>query len=258
MSFKKGKVRLLQSDNRVNCLLKYNDQDLIIQYKPDYPFTAAYLKSIYAKAYHLYITADDQLNVGDYCFFYDQISRVLEVNETHAKIETVTITSASDAEFINSIKGPDTIKPGDLGRMVHSFNKSQLPKIIATTDAFIGAGLEAIGFKDWTPLPRPSDQFIGKFIECFNAKRRIIDVLIELEQRDFQWVGDKNLAPWYIKVDKNNNITIRKVKDSWNKEEMEKLLGSALLAGMSFGRDWRLSDQGWDHHKDNWIQKRLE
>jgi hypothetical protein len=62
-------------------------------------------------------------------------------------------------------------------------------KIIASTDESLG-------------LPSPSPQFIDKYIEEYNKGKPI----------------------WLPKTDKNNYITIRKVKDSWARDEVEELI----------------------------------
>jgi hypothetical protein len=80
-------------------------------------------------------------------------------------------------------------------------------------------------------LPKPSDSFIQKYIEEYNKGSKITKVMVEY------WCGEQtcncnsrqqdcfraknNLIP---KVDKNNQITITKVKNSWSREEVIELL----------------------------------
>jgi len=170
----------------------------------------------------LHLTLMTPLKVGDWCSLYGQPSKVLEVNDTHAKIETITITNSDDAELINSIKGSGTIKAGDYGKMIHSFYKDGLPKIVATTDQKL---IETISYmdyislrkkrnelrdsiqnethleytsgkaqiKEWdvilseyeNPLPRLSDDFVKAFVE---AKGDIGEIEVELNNKTELWI----------------------------------------------------------------------
>lgn len=70
-------------------------------------------------------------------------------------------------------------------------------------------------------LPKPSDSFIRKYIEEYNAGRQIADVLVEYTFAAYQgakW-GEETLY-----VDKDNNITTVKLKDSYSREEMSEIL----------------------------------
>ena len=85
-----------------------------------------------------------------------------------------------------------------------AINKNGCKKIIATTDVSLG-------------LPQPSKQFIQKYIEEYNKGRIIEDILVEYD-------CDHNQIPIKVidvlKVNpKDNTITIKKVKDSWTREE---------------------------------------
>lgn len=107
-------------------------------------------------------------------------------------------------------------------------NKHFYKKVIATTDtslyfkkegklylgSYISAGLGE-------NLPQPSQSFIKKYIEQYNAGTQITDVLVEYE------CVHSDLAPngWDcgIKLDSNNTITITKLKDSYSREEIKEL-----------------------------------
>jgi len=71
-------------------------------------------------------------------------------------------------------------------------------------------------------LPEPSQQFITKYIESYNKGEIITDVLVEYEKATYDKWFDNGGQPVFdtIKVNpKDNTITIRKNKDSWNREE---------------------------------------
>jgi hypothetical protein len=94
-------------------------------------------------------------------------------------------------------------------------------KIIASTDESLG-------------LPSPSPQFIDKYIEEYNKGKPIGWVDVEMEKHVDQhpdWKPTHNnpddppvVSFWLPKTDKNNYITIRKVKDSWARDEVEELI----------------------------------
>ena len=88
-------------------------------------------------------------------------------------------------------------------------------KIIATTDASLG-------------LPQPSQQFIEEFVEEYNEGNTIewVDVEYICVGYDTSVEGNPNI--FIPKVNSKNEIFIRKIKDSWNREEVIILLEKAL------------------------------
>ena len=89
-------------------------------------------------------------------------------------------------------------------------------KVIATTDS----SLTYIKHDDSVPypkgeqifLPKPSKSFIEKFIDMYNKNTPITDVLIEY------W--DHTEEDIQLKINSNNEITIKRIKDSWNRKEV--------------------------------------
>ena len=115
-------------------------------------------------------------------------------------------------------------------------------------------------------LPQPSQQFIQKYVEEYNKGNTITDVLVEYEIKSnaglghnewvyLQHIEGKRYLPVKIKANthqdtyelgkediledfeieinlkinpKDNTITIKKAKDSWNREEVENLIYSAM------------------------------
>ena len=111
-----------------------------------------------------------------------------------------------------------------------AINKNGCKKIIATTDTSLG-------------LPQPSQQFIEKYIEEYNKGNIITDVLIEYELISNEeyfgnTVNPDNDVPYFdekLKINpKDNTITIKKVKDSYTREEVEKLCKKAYREGQNY------------------------
>lgn len=102
-------------------------------------------------------------------------------------------------------------------------------KIIATTDKLPTESYQGhFEGKDCTDyLPQPSQAFIEKYVEQYNKGNQIIDVLVEYEEDydEHPEILDNPLEKWeYLKISKDNTITIKKVKDSFSRDEVEVLL----------------------------------
>ena len=92
-----------------------------------------------------------------------------------------------------------------------AINKNGCKKIIATTDVSLG-------------LPQPSQQFIQKYIEGYNKGNVITDVLVEELRSSDGYYDEQDIWYWKtlgLKINpKDNTITIKKVKDSYSREEV--------------------------------------
>ena len=109
-------------------------------------------------------------------------------------------------------------------------------KIIATTDESLG-------------LPQLSQQFIEKYIEEYNKGNQITEVLVEVEDYWVNVAYSMDVA-YRLKVDSQNQITIRKHKDSWSREEVIDLIS-----------DWTKMKSGLNMNLPNnfnqWIEENL-
>lgn len=134
---------------------------------------------------HLYILSDDEIKEGDWCIELG-FNRIFQV-------EKESLTKG----YIKNCK-----------------------KIIATTDISLGlsdVGKAGYSIDEFHPiLPQPSQSFIEKYVAEYNKSNMITDVLVEYYET-CETEYDKPLCP---KVSKNNTITIKKVKDSWTREEV--------------------------------------
>lgn len=90
-------------------------------------------------------------------------------------------------------------------------DKSLAKKIITTTDTSLG-------------LPQPSKSFIQAYIKAYNEGKPITKVLIEYEIKNISDdEGFFNLTE-RIKINSSNEITIKKVKNSYTQQEVDDLL----------------------------------
>lgn len=143
-------------------------------------------------------------------------------------------------------------------------------KIIATTDSsLVKEGLDQDGFQTkWNKdyhLPQPSQSFIKKFIEEYNKGNIITDVMVEYEEwhvvkmpTDFMnhlditkglpIIDGTQRVELKLKV-KDNTITIKKIKDSWSRDEVETTIINVF-------RDI-YKDRNWESKAYDWINENL-
>ena len=152
--------------------------------------------------WNLYIISDDEIKKEDYIY--------------------CTITNAIEIAKYN-----------------HDYLIRDWKKVIATTDTSLKIDNPNydIGKLAYITLPQPSQQFIQKFVEEYNRGNIITDVLVEYELISNEeyfgnTVNPDDDVPYFderLKINhKDNAITIKKVKDSWNREEVENLIYTAM------------------------------
>ena len=101
---------------------------------------------------------------------------------------------------------------------VLQFQKSYCKKIIATTN-------ENLIINNCTPLakllPQPSQQFIQHYIEEYNKGNIITKVMVEYEKATYEKWLENGASPVFdtLKVNPDNTINIKPIKDSWTKND---------------------------------------
>mgnify|MGYP003478487935 CR=1 FL=1 len=151
-------------------------------------------------------------------------------NVFNKQLTIVNSTFAINCELQSQhlyIISDDEIKEGDW--FINLFNNvivqahnwiyvSTCKKIIATTDTsleIVSKGINPV----YEKLPQPSQQFIEQYIESYNKGKVITDVLVELKSSGLHYFNeDLRINP------KDNTIIIKKLKDSWNREEVIELM----------------------------------
>lgn len=109
-------------------------------------------------------------------------------------------------------------------------------KIIATTDTSLRLTEivkedDSIEFPYITSLPQPSQSFIQKFVEEYNKGNVITEVMVEYEwNKTDKKIRQVEIFDDVLKINpKDNTITIRKIKDSWNRAEQTDVIEKYLL-----------------------------
>lgn len=162
-----------------------------------------------------------------------------------------------DAQHLYILSDED-IKEGDwveCNKQIYQHNSRAYStaekKIIATTDTSLLSN-KVLRYRegnlgeatDYLPLPQPSQSFIEKYIEKYNKGKRITGVMVEYEgfecsnghYMNHQTVCnyphcEQNNYPKFKVSSKDNTITIKPVKDSWNRDEVDSLIESAYELG---------------------------
>ena len=136
---------------------------------------------------HLYFLSDDEIKEGDW--YYNNL-----FNATSQLVKEGLV----DDDVIET-----------LNKNCHN------NKIIASTDTSLG-------------LPQPSEEWIEYFISEWNAGRRIDFVLVEYEEKirnkfgeivDF-YIYKEDKSTEVLKVNQDNTINIKPIKDSFSREEV--------------------------------------
>jgi hypothetical protein len=140
--------------------------------------------------------------------------------------------------------------------------------IIATTDTSLMI-LSHNGRIGYT-LPQPSPQFIQKYVELYNRGEVIDRVMVDYEESkckclscgrsiastcEYTYKCNIQIISSEPKVDKNNYITITKVKDSWSREEVRNL----ILDYNIYYNDIIIEKlgRGYPIRVDKWIEENL-
>ncbi len=217
--FKRAQVIMLPTKEKSNTI-KVNNTLLYYKEK-DNPVLGCY------QPQHLYIISDEEIREGDW---------VLCLDETDSTVMNWNINQC----IFKHIKGG---------------NCTQCKKIIATTDTSLTIKHKYSSYlRDWN-LPQSSQQFIEKFIEEYNKGNIITNVLVEYETLKTT-ANNKHFGEGHIysitnklKINpKDNTITIKKLKDSWNREEVSNLI-------KLFANNYQYASNDIGYNK--WIEENL-
>jgi len=175
-------------------------------------------------AQHLYIISKEETKNGE--LIYDSVNTYIP--------ERIIINHGDDGD-------------GTLN------NKNGYFPVIATTNKSLKIG-DWIHNDSLIALPEPSQSFIQKYVSKYNEGNEIKEVMVEYEEyhgisqsiaeiyavsesdngRDYDKSFDEKLnelgREYKLKVNPNDNtITIKKIKDTWNREEVMELLNKCWI-----------------------------
>jgi hypothetical protein len=132
-------------------------------------------------------------------------------------------------------------------------------KIIATTEIELGT-LEYSKrcMKSYFyHLPQPSPKFVKAYIEAFNKGEKIEKVLVEYKVienwKHPEFVGTNNI----LKLNSSNEITIKKVKSSWTREDVVDLCKKAYREGAAYSIGSHDNFKQIHLTEDEWLKENL-
>ena len=207
--FKRCQVVMLPTEKASSMVLSLTDKKLKLS---ENSYFVGHFQNIY-------ILNNEIADKGDYTIYHGKVYQVLGEKNTY--IET------------------------DVAWLYPESNK--LYKIIATTDKLVVGYIQQQNNEVdiVKTLPQPSEAFIKAYIEAYNNGNPITEVMIEFydwsdcpKEAKIHTMTESNWGTQYVgklKVDKNNTITIRKIKDSWNREEVVSLLKEYRNCVMNVG-----------------------
>ena len=253
MSFKKCKIVMLPHNNIVTIITKYHNGDPNIKGKLSTNNDICQ----YHTNQHLYILSDDEIKEGDWCYVKED-SPYPPTIEKVVSIKDNFIISNLGSSYINDSK-----------------------KIIATTDKSLkiprkDTHLNAVWKLDGALLPQPSQSFIEKYIEEYNKGNQIEEVMVEYEEdliKVYDNLGGHPGGHWELNPETNgiklfvkcdNTITIKNIKESWNREELKKILLDYSEAVMEYRESFSDNPQdplpdlpNMEDYTDNWVKENL-
>jgi hypothetical protein len=146
------------------------------------------------------------------------------------------------------------------------YEQNHCKKIIATTDI----SLTIIDYADCEyPLPQPSKSFIKAYIKAYNEGKPITKVLVEMHISKINYKGEIKLLHFLNdvrgpiitslipKVNSSNEITIKKIKDSYTREEYSKGLKQAIERAIQYPELFITGICCDDSKINNWIEHNL-
>ena len=173
------------------------------------------------------------------------------------------------AQHLYIISDNDRIKEGDwyldtLNNLVFPYNKmhGQLPtdkKIIATTDSsfnklhhsdnILVSGRHSVS-NNVIVFPSIPQSFIDKYVSEYNKGNVIKEVLVEYNGKgeiDGTGLCEGTYCETHLKLNPDNTINIKNLKDSWTREEVKTLFDRFYQAFDMISQEWY----------DEWIKNNL-
>lgn len=182
-------------------------------------------------------------------YYVDNYNNGTYSNHTPHHIYIISDDEIKEGDWI--VSGTNTLAQCIYPENVHH---KDIKKIIATTDnsLFVTQQNDYLG-QAIIQLPQPSETFIQKYVEEHNKGNVITDVMVEYKTMNKGYTN--KLDKPYQEIDilkvnsKENTITIKKVKDTFTKEDLIKF-GSAVYE--EYTRNQSMTD-----FTNKWVENNL-
>lgn len=186
------------------------------------------------KFYHLYFLSDEEIKEGDLVIGVEKDYGIY--NQIH-QVKVIKKLPDGDLFWFNDNENGISAIP------------EHCKKVIATTDSSLT--IYRGGFNMGKSLPKPSDSFIQKYISEYNK-----DNIIEYVNVEYNVYGPIWKEKWELKVDKNNEITIKPIKSSWSRDEVILLCKSAFIDG-TYSGGLGPREESIESELNEWIEENL-
>jgi hypothetical protein len=188
---------------------------------------------------HLYIISDEKIKEGDWFLEDDRIN----IHQNNGNPDWVLRQCTS---IFNSWIGCNNTK--DIG-----YNPDWCKKIIASTDLSLKLKTKFDTHISIKSIPQIPKEFISLYIEEYNKGNIIEEVEVEYEEYAVGSYGLSDGEPIIdtrLKLNSNNEISIKLIKESWSREEVIEIL-------MKFDTDSSIGRFNGPNTRTNWIKENL-
>jgi len=197
-----------------------------------------------ANPQYLYIISDENIKEGDW--YYTPSKRSIEQCVKKILIIKDSINDIKQLKIIASTDSSLSIPLMSVKWVQLDFSNNAKPKDLTEPTVI-----------ESKTLPTLSKEFISLYIEEYNKGNVIEEVEVEYYPADEEWndnTGSYEIAE-ALKLNSNNEISIKLIKESWNREEVVKLIERSIDRGIHL-RSTLVKIHKKDHI-DKWIKENL-
>jgi hypothetical protein len=279
-NYKRCKVVMLPTDKAENAILVFKGRNKFAEYHKDKFFTQQYLRSMGTdgcNSFHLYILSDDEIEEGDWVYDYiekhvkqckpgygnAELFNGVKNGELSGHLRHKIIASTDSSLVVKSSildEMPQDYKriSGFIPRIPQSFidyyvseyNKgNKIEEIMVEYTDYIQCKGEMLYFNSEHDLASPEMLDYYKCNICGNIRRGNSTSLLSNKR-----ICGKKIEINLLKLNPDNTINIKSIKDSWTKEEVITLCNAAFYhkdPGKGLPYDYS------DNTFDKWIESNL-
>lgn len=185
------------------------------------------------KPQHIYITSDDEVKEGDW---------MINTNgDTILNYESKNEGDNTWREYWKKI----------IATTDTSLNEKECSKCFGYGNDQSGYCHKCHGTGNGLILSQPSDKFIQAYIDAYNKGEKIDKVLVEM---DYEYYSGG--TTFFTKL-KDNDIIIKKTKDSWTKDELLSTLSLESLREKFHSQSGMFINKQTSHEIIRWIKDSL-
>lgn len=148
------------------------------------------------------------------------------------------------------ILSDDEIKKGDFVYSILT-HKIEVIQDIRTEVCFAHKKVIATTDTNLTKVAQIPQQFIKYYVSEYNKGNVITEVMVKYEE----YADEELYKIKELKINPDNTINIKSVKESWNRNEVIELMEKAIDRGMQLKKDYKVIHK--KDHIDKWIENNL-